>query len=116
MNTYDRILTGDRIRSRRILLGMTQEELAEKIERVPKYCADIERGSCGMSLNTMISLASVLGMSLDYLILGKDISQIEEHQDETQAILAILNDCSEKDRRYALQLLKLFLSACRNKR
>ena len=49
MQVYDRIAAGDRIRQRRLLLGMTQEELAEKIGRAYKYCQDIERGSCGMS-------------------------------------------------------------------
>lgn len=48
MQLYDRIAAGDRIRQRRLLLGMTQEELAEKIGRAYKYCQDIERGSCGI--------------------------------------------------------------------
>lgn len=41
MQLYDRIAAGDRIRQRRLLLGMTQEELAEKIGRAYKYCQDI---------------------------------------------------------------------------
>ena len=53
MQLYDRIAAGDRIRQRRLLLGMTQEELAEKIGRAYKYCQDIERGSCGMSIETL---------------------------------------------------------------
>ena len=68
---YDRLATGERLRKKRLLMGMTQEELAEKIDRASKYYADIERGSCGMSTETLLSLASVLDMSLDYMILGK---------------------------------------------
>lgn len=29
-------------------MGLTQEELAEKIGRAYKYCQDIERGTCGI--------------------------------------------------------------------
>ena len=39
------------------LLGMTQEEMAERIGRVPKYYADIERGSCGMSVETLMAVS-----------------------------------------------------------
>ena len=48
--TYNRLAAGERLRLKRTLLGMTQEEMAERIDRVPKYYADIERGSCGMSV------------------------------------------------------------------
>lgn len=50
MQLYDRIAAGDRIRQRRLLLGMTQEELAEKIGRAYKYCQDIERGAAACPL------------------------------------------------------------------
>ena len=70
MQLYDRIAAGDRIRQRRLLLGMTQEELAEKIGRAYKYCQDIERGSCGMSIETLILLSSSLNVTMDYIIYG----------------------------------------------
>ena len=41
MELYNRIAVGERIRKRRILLGLTQEELAEKVGRAYKYCQDI---------------------------------------------------------------------------
>ena len=63
--TYDRLAAGDRIRLKRTLLGLTQEEMAEKINRATKYYADIERGSCGMSIETLMSLSTSLDMSLD---------------------------------------------------
>ena len=68
--TYDRLAAGDRIRLKRTLLGLTQEEMAEKINRATKYYADIERGSCGMSIETLMSLSTSLDMSLDYIIYG----------------------------------------------
>ena len=68
MAGYNRIAAGERIRNRRMLMGLTQEELAEKIGRAYKYCQDIERGTCGISIDTMHSIASCVNISLDYLI------------------------------------------------
>lgn len=113
MKTYDRLATGERIRKQRLLLGFTQDELAEKIERAAKYCADIERGSCGMSIETMLALSKHLGMSLDYMLLGN--TKEDEHfnyHSEVSAILNLLNQAPESKRKYALELLKLFLTAC----
>lgn len=69
--TYDRLAAGDRIRQKRNLLGFTQDEMAEKIDRAAKYYADIERGSCGMSVETLMALSETLDMSLDYIITEK---------------------------------------------
>ena len=112
--TYDRLAVGDRLRRKRILLDMTQDEMAEKINRAPKYYADIERGNCGMSIETLLALSDTLNMSLDYILLG-DIEKEREtiHTEETAAVLNLLDSCNAKDRNYAMRMLKLFLVACR---
>lgn len=110
--TYDRLAVGERLRLKRSLLGMTQDEIAEKINRAAKYYADIERGSCGMSTETLISLSHVLNMSIDYIIYGvttKDSDMI--HTDEVMAIMNLLDNCTTKRRKYALDLLKIFIAA-----
>lgn len=113
--TYDRLAAGDRLRSKRTLLGMTQDEIAEKINRATKYYADIERGSCGMSVETLLALSDTLNMSLDYILLGKS-SYADEiiHTDEVEAVMGLLDNCSPRNRDYALRILKLFLAACNN--
>ncbi len=113
--TYDRLAVGERIRLKRIALGMTQEEMAERIDRVPKYYADIERGSCGMSIETLLALSSVLNMSLDYIIFGPEANEDRKiHADEVCAIVEMLDQASSRKRNYAMRLLKLFLIACDN--
>ena len=62
---YDRLAVGDRIRKKRVQLGFSQDEVAERIDRAPKYCSDIERGTCGMSTETMLAISECLDMSLD---------------------------------------------------
>ena len=108
--TYDRLAAGDRLRLKRTLLGFTQDEMAEKIDRASKYYADIERGSCGMSIETLMALSSTLDMSLDYIIYGKTANATEklQHSDEVTAIIELLNSSPPKKQKYALSLLKLF--------
>lgn len=111
---YDRISVGDRLYSKRRLLGMTQEEIAEKIHRASKYYADIERGSCGMSLETLVAISEALDMSLDYIIWGKEgEGKGEIYTDETAAVMNCLNSCSSRSRKYALETVKLLLSVIR---
>lgn len=114
-DTYNRLAAGERLRLKRTLLGMTQEEMAERIGRVPKYYADIERGSCGMSVETLMALSHSLNMSLDYIIFGNEANKnVQSHQDEVSAILDILDNFPVQKRDYALRLLKLFIAACSN--
>lgn len=111
-DTYDRIAVGERIRKKRVQLGMSQDELAEKIDRAPKYCSDIERGICGMSIETMISLSHNLDISLDYIIFGAMTDEeIARQNDDQLALLHILSKCNERQRAYAIKLLKLFLAS-----
>lgn len=112
--TYDRLAAGDRLRLKRTLLEMTQDEMAEKIGRATKYYADIERGNCGMSIETLLALSETLNMSLDYIILGTNNTDSGNHTDESLAVISLLNKCDERTRRYALKMLKIFLIACRN--
>lgn len=111
-NTYDRLAVGERIRCKRVQIGMSQDELAEKIDRATKYCSDIERGICGMSVETMLALSSHLDMSLDYMMFGEESEEEKERQKNDElTILHIISTCSETQRAYALRLLKLFIAS-----
>jgi transcriptional regulator with XRE-family HTH domain len=106
MNDYDRKAVGQRIRAQRKALGISQETFAEQIGRIPKFCADIERGQAGMSIETMLKISAKLKMSLDYLLLGKTSC---DSTDETALIVSALNQCTEQQRKDAYELLILFL-------
>ena len=114
MKRYDPMMVGKRIRRQRIIMGMTQEEVAEKIERSYKYYQDIERGTCGMSINTILSIAECLHTSIDYLIFGNNekIFPTFNGEEEQQALIDALSKCSIHKKKYALELIKIFLKAC----
>lgn len=116
-STYNRKEVGTRIREKRRQLGITMREAAEKLGIVSKYYADIERGNCGMSVETMLVISRLYHMSLDYLLLGKkaetDLESMEKvHTEETEAVYQLLNNVSKRERMYAAKVLRTFLIAC----
>ena len=60
---------GDAVRDRREVLGMTQEDLAEKAGIHRTYVSDIERGSRNVSLINMERLAVALAIPVSGLFL-----------------------------------------------
>ncbi|MCM1264117.1 MAG: helix-turn-helix domain-containing protein [Butyrivibrio sp.] len=65
------IAIGIRIKSARENMGLTQEELAEKIDLSTQFISTIERGAAGASLGTIISLCETLNVSSEWLLCGK---------------------------------------------
>ena len=121
--TYDRFAVGERIQKQRQNLGISQEALAEKIDRATKYCSDIERGICGMSVETMLAFAKHLNMSLDYMMYGhkpefektdtiKEISEKQKQPSfERSELNSLLDSCNQHQMIYALRLMEVFVDA-----
>ena len=66
------IQMGERIKAARERAGLTQEQLAERIEVSPQYISDLERGVVGISLPTLKRLCLVLAISSDSILFGKE--------------------------------------------
>ena len=107
---YEKSAAGRRIRRRRETLGITRHEIAQKIGKAEKYYADIERGYCGMSLDTMINIADCLGITLDYLVFGEAAEKGDAVSEETKSILFYLENCNEEKQKKAMELLKVYLA------
>lgn len=65
-----RIDMGNRMKEKRKQLHYTQEYMAEKLNVSMKHYGGVERGNAGLSLENMIEVSDILGVSLDYLIKG----------------------------------------------
>lgn len=103
---YDRIAVGERLRTRRETLGWSRAKVAEQIGIVDKYYADIERGTCGMSIETLIGLSKLYGMNMDDLIYGTE-SGGELLKGEN--LLRGMEGLSEQAQSYCLKMLGLFM-------
>lgn len=59
---------GQRIREERTKYRLTQEQLAEVAEVNESYVGQVERGEKNPSLETVVSIANSLGVTVDYLL------------------------------------------------
>ncbi len=71
------MLFGDRVRTRRLELNMTQEELGKAIGVSKVAISGYENGNRTPKLDIIAKLASVLNLEIGYL-LGQDVSVICE--------------------------------------
>lgn len=104
---YDRKAAGRRIRERRKSLGLSPAGLAEQMGKSEKYCLDIERGTCGMSVETLLSFSRHLGLDVNYIIYGDEEGISEEN--DIRRIVTALRRCDEPSRKKAEQILWAFL-------
>ena len=103
---YNRKETAARLKKRRKELKLSTSEVAEYIGKTPHYYRDIERGVCGMSMETLIGLSICLNLSLDYISFGKED---EEKEDAPRTAYRLLCQCSDKTQQDAVAILKTFL-------
>ena len=61
---------GKEVRRRRVALGLTLEELAERSRLTPNYIGTVENGRRDPSLSTVLSLANGLGVPAGELLGG----------------------------------------------
>ncbi len=64
----DKLTMGDRVQDTRKNRGLTQEQLAEKVDISVEYMSQIERGLKTPSMQVFIKLVEVLDVSADYLL------------------------------------------------
>lgn len=85
------------IRDRRIAMGLSQEQLAEKIDKTPSFVGQLERGECLPSIETLQALIACLGIDANTLfsesvITEGDVSELFDlalHMDDKKRSLLI---------------------------
>lgn len=92
MRTVNYTLVGQKIRDKRLKLGITQEKLAEMCLISVSYVAHIERGTRNLSLDTAVRISTVLDISLDYLILD----ELRDNNRIMDSLETELKKCSPK--------------------
>ncbi len=69
MQDYKRDM-GQRIKLARKKRGLTQEKASEALDVSVKHFSEVERGLAGLSVESLIRLSDLLGVSTDYLLKG----------------------------------------------
>lgn len=79
---------GIRIRRKRKDMGLTQQKLAELAQLEPSNISHIERGATKLGLPTIVSIANVLGCSVDELLCDSLATPLHAYEKEASDILA----------------------------
>ena len=103
------IEVGKRIRKIREHQHFTREKLSERADISIQFLSDIENGHKSMTVLTIINLAKALNVSIDYMLLGKSISEENTGQDEM--ILNMLSNLPKEKKQLIEELIQLFIKS-----
>jgi len=102
---------GRRIRMVRAGQKMTQEQLAKQIQVSPATVSGWEIGDIGISIEAAIRVANYAGVSLDWLLNGKDEAPDTQHMDtqtpEEQRILDSFRRLSKTSQAAILRVVEM---------
>ncbi|MBD5148372.1 MAG: helix-turn-helix transcriptional regulator [Oscillibacter sp.] len=99
-------LLGRRIRDERLMLRLTIEQLAEKVDKSTNYIGQIERNDGKPSLETIVDIANALGTTVDALL--KDSLNTEKRDNLVQEISTLLYPLDDNGKRFILDMVKRY--------
>ena len=103
-------MVGARIKKCRQEKKLTQEKFAEIIDVSPHYIYEIERGSKTMSIYTLDSVSSTLGVSTDYLLYGTPSSDAQTpHEQKPDKLSLYIETIPVKKRDSVAEIIKSIL-------
>ena len=99
----DYSLLGKRIRDERLLLRLTIEQLAERIDKSGNFIGQIERNESKPSIETLVDIANALGTTVDSLLNDNIIANEDNVIREINTLLFSMNGI---DRLFILDIIK----------
>ena len=93
MNYYE---IGKRIKSKRLFLGYTQEQLADLSNINTSYMSNIENGHKKMSIEVLVRISKALETSIDYLLLGEHETEDIKREAQFLEIKSIVQNIDSK--------------------
>ena len=100
-------LLGRRIREERLALGLTIEQLAERVNKSANYVGQIERNDGKPSLETVVDIANALGTTVDSLLRDSlAVTRADAAAREAGVLMSAMDDTG---RQFALDMMKRYL-------
>lgn len=96
-------LIGKRIKHRREVSGLSQEQLAEKLNLSTNHISSMEYGKSLLTTKCLLALCDILGGTPDYYLLG-------ELTPETDGIAALVKQLSPSEQKMLYHLLSAYLA------
>ena len=98
----DLVEIGKRIQGRRKQMGLTQEQLADKMDVSIQMVSNLERGNKSIRIENLIKLSEILNISTDYILTGKETAE------DMQGLTEQMASLSQKQRK----MMKLLMDFC----
>jgi transcriptional regulator with XRE-family HTH domain len=98
---------GRRLQRLRRLRGLTQEQLAERIDINPKYLSSVERGEENPTLDLFLRLAE--GLQVELPALFQYAQEGESRERLRQRVERLIVDLSEEELRRVVRVLEALL-------
>ena len=83
-------------------MGLTQEQLADKMDVSIQMVSNLERGNKSIRIENLIKLSEILNISTDYILTGKETTE------DMQALTVQMASLSQKERK----MMKLLMDFC----
>ncbi len=109
MTTINFEKIGQKIKSRRKELGITQETIANKLEVNPSHISNIECGRANPSLTAIIKIANILQCSVDYFISHEYTFCANEQTTKQDYIIESLSHCDELTKDKILKIIDILI-------
>ena len=97
---------GEQIKSYRIKLGLTQNQVATELEVTPGYISNVENGRTAMSLRMLIYYAKLMGVTLDTLVGNLEPNYKMNALDN--ALLSVINELNDEEKEKLLKTIRLW--------
>lgn len=103
---------GKRVREQRKLLGLTQEQFAEKIGLTPNFISTVERGIAFPRYDKLIAIINGLEVSADAIF-----CDVVDHSTKYTAshLAKQLEELSDEDQKRILQMVELMIQQAKEK-
>ena len=103
---------GKRIKEHRELIGLTQEQFAEKIGLTPNYISTVERGAAFPRFDKLIAIINGLEVSADAIF-----CDVVDHSTKYTAshLAKQLEELSDEDQKRILQMVELMIQQAKEK-
>lgn len=96
----DQTKIGQYIADKRKALGMTQEQLAEKLNKSQKSVSKWERGVCLPDVSVYTELCDILGITLNEFFAGEDIEPVDVAALSERNLIGVVTDSKKKTGRF----------------
>lgn len=97
---------GAKIRLCRKERGLTQEQLAERINIAPNYLGQIENGHRGVNLTNLVKIANELEITFDYLLSDFNAGAIESNESLKSQWLELFNNRTPNEQQLLINIVK----------